>query len=202
MIRPSRAKSSVMNRTPDPTFGVQFSNEFGGNETSVMATASISLSGRVRRAASAEAGSQAVAAAARLRAAELDAARRYQQAQHMARTASKNLDSAEQAALKARYAMDRLKKGYAIGAVNLSDLISTRRVLTLTEQALVDYHVAAERAIEPLLAKAVSLSAFRQAIRRNRDLVASSPFRLIKRRIRRNKKCFFRFTRSPFSDTK
>jgi len=146
-----------MNRTPDPTFGVQFSNEFGGNETSVMETVSIPLSGRVRRAASAEAGSQAIAAAARLRAAELDAARRYEQAQHMARTASKNLDSAEHAALKARYAMDRLKKGYAIGAVNLSDLISTRRVLTLTEQALVDYHVAAEHAY---LTLAVLIDAF------------------------------------------
>ncbi len=142
----TKARRARLDWLPDPTFGVQFSNEFGGNETSVMATVSIPLSGRVRRAASAEAGSQAVVAAARLKAAELDAARRYEQAERMAQAASKNLDNAEQAALKARDAMERLKKGYAIGAVNLSDLISTRRVLTLTEQALVEYHVAAERA--------------------------------------------------------
>ncbi|PQA86475.1 TolC family protein [Hyphococcus luteus] len=142
----AKAKRVRLDRLPDPTFGVQVANEFGGNETSIMATVSIPLSGRARSAAAAEAGSQAVAAAARLRAAELDAARRYDQAKRAARLASKNLNNAENSVITARDAMDRLKKGYAMGAVNLSDLTTTRRTLMMTEQALVDYRVAAERA--------------------------------------------------------
>lgn len=142
----TKAKRARLDRLPDPTFGVQFANEFGGNETSVMATVSIPLGGRARSAAAAEAGSQAVAAAARLRAAELDAQRRYDQAKRAAQIASRNLNNAEASVLTARDAMDRLNKGYAMGAVNLSDLTTTRRTLTMTEQTLVNYRVAAERA--------------------------------------------------------
>lgn len=140
------AKRARLDRLPDPTFGVQVANEFGGNETSLMATVSIPLGGRARRAAAAEAGSQAVAAAARLRAAELDAERRFGQAKRAAEIAARNLSNAEASVRMARDAMDRLKKGYAMGAVNLGDLTATRRTLTMTEQALVDYRVAAERA--------------------------------------------------------
>ncbi|WP_375210602.1 TolC family protein [Hyphococcus sp.] len=140
------AKRARLDRLPDPTFGVQVANEFGGNETSLMATVSIPLGGRARRAAAAEAGSQAVAAAARLRAAELDAERRFGQAKRAAEIAARNLSNAEASVRTARDAMDRLKKGYAMGAVNLGDLTATRRTLTMTEQALVDYRVAAERA--------------------------------------------------------
>ncbi|WP_375205473.1 TolC family protein [Hyphococcus sp.] len=140
------AKRARLDRLPDPTFGVQVANEFGGNETSLMATVSIPLGGRARRAAAAEAGSQAVAAAARLRAAELDAERRFGQAKRAAEIAARNLSNAEASVRTARDAMDRLNKGYAMGAVNLGDLTATRRTLTMTEQALVDYRVAAERA--------------------------------------------------------
>ncbi|MFC2952684.1 TolC family protein [Marinicaulis aureus] len=142
----TKARRARLDQLADPTFGVQFANEFGGNETSVMATVSIPLGGRARRAAAAEAGSQAVAASARLRASELDAVRRYEQAKRAAKTASKNFNNAEDAVRQARSAMDRLKKGYTIGAVALGDLTAARRTLTLTEQALVEYRITAERA--------------------------------------------------------
>ena len=142
----TKARRARLDRLPDPTLGVQFANEFGGNETSVMATFSIPLGGRARSAAASEAGSQAAAAAAKLRAAELDAARRYDQAKRTARAAAANLDNARQAVAKARNAMNSRKQCYAMGAVKLGDLTTTRRTLTMTEQTLVEYRVAAERA--------------------------------------------------------
>lgn len=140
------AKRARLDRLPDPTFGVQIANEFGGNETSVMATVSIPLGGRARSAAVSEAGSRAVAAAAWLKAAELDSRRRFEQAKRAALIASRTLSNAEASVLTARDAMERLKRGYAMGSVNLNDLTATRRILTVTEQALVDHRIAAERA--------------------------------------------------------
>ena len=156
------AQRARLDRLPDPTFGVQVANEFGGNETSLMASVSIPLGGRARQAAAAEAGSRAVAAAARLRAAELDADRRYGQASRAARIASRNLEHAEEAVMRSRDAMDRLKKGYAMGAVNLGDLTATRRTLTMTEQALVEYRIAAERAYLTLAVLQGAFSASQQ----------------------------------------
>ncbi len=142
----TKARRARLNRLPDPTLGVQFSNEFAGNETSLMATVSIPIGGRARGGAAAEAQSMAATAAVKLRAMEIDAARRLDQAKRAAKAAAMNLETAEQAVVRARDAMARLQEGYSIGAVNLSDLISTRRTLTRTEQALVDYRIAAESA--------------------------------------------------------
>jgi cobalt-zinc-cadmium efflux system outer membrane protein len=142
----AQTRRARLDNLPDPTLGVEFSNEFGGRETRLMATLSIPLGGRARRAAADEAGSKAAAATARLRAAEMDETRRYNRAKRAAMTASTNLKTAKAAAQTARDAMDRLRKGYAMGAVNLSDLVTSQRTLSLTEQALVDYRIAAEQA--------------------------------------------------------
>lgn len=142
----AQTRRARLNNLPDPTLGVEFSNEFGGRETKLMATLSIPLGGRARRAAADEAGSKAAAAIARLRAVEMDETRRYDQAKRAARIASMNLKTAEVAAQTARDAMERLKKGNAMGAVNLGDLVASQRTLSLTEQALVDYRIAAEQA--------------------------------------------------------
>ncbi|MEZ5921184.1 MAG: TolC family protein [Parvularculaceae bacterium] len=142
----AKARRARLDRLPDPTLGVHVTNEFGGAETSVLATLSVPLGARARSASAAEAGSMASASAAKMKAAEYEAARREEQALRDVRSASLNLANAESAVQLARDALNRLQKGYAMGAVNLGDLTSTRRTLTETEKALVDYRVGAERA--------------------------------------------------------
>ncbi len=154
-----KARRARLDRLPDPTLGLQVANEFGGAETSLMATVSVPIGGRARRASAKEAASIAKSALADLRAEELDAQRRYDQAKRAAVLAGKNQKNTEEAARRARSASDRLAKGYAMGAVNLGDLVATRRALTLAERALIDYRIEAERAY---LVLAVMNDAFAQ----------------------------------------
>lgn len=148
----ARAKRSRLDRAPDPTLGVSYGNEFGGRETSVMATLSIPLGGRARNAASREANARVTSASAELRAAELEATRWLDQTRREALTAAATLQRVETAAATARDAMERLEKGYAMKAVNLGDLITTRRALAQTEMALVEHRSMAQKAYLRLLA--------------------------------------------------
>lgn len=147
----SQARRARLDRVPDPTVGVSYGNEFGGRETSVMATLSVPIGGR-SRAANAKMTDAAVGrAAAELRVAELEATRRLGQYQREAMAAGRNLKQAEAAMNAARSASSRLQDGYDMKAVGLGELTAARRNLAQTETELTAYRAKIRRSFLRLL---------------------------------------------------
>lgn len=122
-----RLRRTEADRLPDPTFGIGIRNEFGGDETAVVATFSIPLGGQKRRSQVDEASAQARLAAANqhrvlwsLEQAVADAKLRLDRAHQLLVGAQIALESAANA-------LDRLEAGYALGEVGIDNLITVRR---------------------------------------------------------------------------
>ena len=111
----------------DPTFGVDYAEEFDGQESSVMARLSIPFGGNSRRATARE--SEQISAIAKISAQtqEREAVQRYTLIKQAAQVASALLTSAESAADLAQDTLDQVQQGYRIGAVTISDLFIARR---------------------------------------------------------------------------
>lgn len=116
-------------RLPDPTFGVGLRNEFGGDETAVVATFSIPLGGQARRSRADEATAQASIAAAnqrrvlwRLEQTGADARLRLDRADRLLVGAQETLELTVSA-------LDRLEAGYALGEIRIDNLMTVRRRL-------------------------------------------------------------------------
>lgn len=137
-------------RIPDPTFGFQLSNEFGGQERSFLATVSIPLSGRARAAASREAFGRSASAAAQSRAAELEAERRIAAAKRAAAAAVQSLKQAQEAEAAIMRVLDRLEQGRKAGGVRLTELITARRTLYDAQRGLYTQRIAAEQSLMEL----------------------------------------------------
>lgn len=144
------AKRARQDRIPDPTFGLQLTNEFGGQEKSFLATVSIPLSGRTRAATANEAKAQSASAAAQLRAAQLEAERRIEAAKRSATAALSSLKQAKAAQAKIIGALDRLEKGRAAGGVSLIQLMTARRNLYDIQQTLINRRITAEQSLMEL----------------------------------------------------
>lgn len=122
-----QSQRRALYKRPDPTLGLDVTDEFGGRETSVMATISIPIGGKVQKAATREAQAQANTAELEARILLQKARRDYDvavQKKSMAMTALFGAEKARSASLKA---LQRLEAGHAIGAVTLPDLIKARR---------------------------------------------------------------------------
>lgn len=145
------AKRSRADQLPDPTVGLAFSNEFGGEETSLMANLSIPLGGRARRAQADARESDAAVAAARLVRARRDAERQLLTASRAAALSAERFRRADEASALANRAVGRLEEGRRLGAVDLTELIAARRTFVIAEQALVEHRIEAERALETLI---------------------------------------------------
>ena len=114
-------------RLPDPTFGVGLRNDFGGDETAVVATFSIPLGGQARRSRADEATAQARIAAAnqrrvlwRLEQTGADARLRLDRAERLLAGAQATLELTVSA-------LDRLEAGYALGEIRIDNLMTVRR---------------------------------------------------------------------------
>ena len=140
------ARRARLERAPDPLVGLQVAQEFGGDETSFMATLSVPIGGRARKASAAEASASSAAMLARLTSAEREAEQRFAAAERSARAALSNLEVAAAAQESIRRAMERLEKGAAIKAVTLNEVMLVRRNLYDAERSLIERRVEAERA--------------------------------------------------------
>jgi len=133
------AKKLSLRKRPDPTLGLDVTDEFGGRETSIMARISIPIGGKYQKAETREAKALAnigeVEARLNLRSAQRD----YEiavQSLKLSTTALASAKKAEQASLKA---LGRLEQGHKIGAVTLTDLLKARRDHGATERLYVEY---------------------------------------------------------------
>jgi len=139
-----RARRARSEETPDPTVGLDFSNEFGGGETSLMARVTIPLGGSARRAATREMTANATVA-------ELNAITLERQLQQTIDVARQSLRMsitlrarAETAVASSGKVLETIEKGYALGEVTITDLLNSHRSYISAQRTLAQQRAATE----------------------------------------------------------
>lgn len=139
-----RARRARSEETPDPTVGLDFSNEFGGGETSLMARVTIPLGGASRRAATREMTASATVA-------ELNAITLERQLQQTIDAARQSLRMsialrarAETAVASSGKVLETIEKGYALGEVTITDLLNSHRSYISAQRTLAQQRAATE----------------------------------------------------------
>lgn len=145
------ARRAAAERRPDPTIGLGLSNEFGGDETAIMASVSIPIGGRARRSRVNEAQAAVQGAEAEHRQLQWLLTQKVSDARYRLRHAETLLSEAESANATARAALQRLETGFSLGEVRIGDLIATRRTVLETARLVAEQQAARERAYLELL---------------------------------------------------
>lgn len=147
-LRARRARAEEM---PDPTFGMEFTNEFGGSETSLVARVTIPIGGAARKANTRELASSAAFE-------ELNALATERQLQQLLATSKQSAlmsltlsEDAAHAIQASGVAFDRIEEGYRLGEVTISDLITGRRSLLATQRIAAEHRAARDAALLKLL---------------------------------------------------
>lgn len=141
-----RARREALNKRPDPTLGLELSDEFGGRETSLKASISIPIGGKYRRAMVGEAQALAVKSEVETRLAYKLAAREYELAKENANSYAQLISAANASVSATRAAFEQMEKGYALGAITAQDLLIARKSLREAERTYADYVGQAEAA--------------------------------------------------------
>ena len=146
-----RARRARSDQTPDPTFGLDFGNEFGGNETSLMARVTIPIGGSVRRAAKRE--YEATATVAELDAIGLERQlyQTLETTRQSARMSRALHEDAASALESSSLVFEKIRKGYAMGEITVSELISSHRALLSTQRTAAEQRAAMEAAFLKLM---------------------------------------------------
>ena len=121
------ATRSRQDRLPDPSIGLQFSRERGGEENVVGAYVSIPLPGGARRAGADAAQAQADAADRRAAAVEQRIAAEAAAQFHAAQAGYATWQAAQAAADQLGQAADMTARAYKLGEGSLNDLLMARR---------------------------------------------------------------------------
>lgn len=145
------ARRTKADRMPDPSVGFRLFSERGGQEKGVGVLASMPLGGGYRRAAASQASAEA--SAARM---DLANVRRTVEAtsnadMSNARTRLAAWESMAKASERARAAADRTRKGYQLGAIDLSDLLYAERQANDARRTEIAARGEARRAVMKLL---------------------------------------------------
>jgi len=141
-----RAQREGLNKRPDPTVGLAVTDEFGGRETSVMATLSIPLGGKLRRATVNEAQAQALKSEVEARLSYQMAERDFKLSQDTAKSYDRLIAAAEAAREASRASLVQMEKGYALGAITAQEMIIARQSLRDAERSYAEYAGQAEAA--------------------------------------------------------
>lgn len=141
-----RAQREALNKRPDPTVGLAVSDEFGGRETSVMASISIPLGGKLRQAKRGEAQAHVVKSEIEARLSYQMAAREYELFRGNAKSYAGLIAAADAARAASRAAVTQIEKGYALGAITAQEVIIARKSLRDAERIYADYLGQAEAA--------------------------------------------------------
>jgi len=134
-----QAERQSLYKRPDPTLGLDITDEFGGRETSVVATISIPIGGRAKKAASQETFAYANMAEVEAKLSLEVSKREFERAVQDARLNRTALASALKAKNASLTALERLEAGYKIGDVTLPDLLKAGRSYGEAEQIYARY---------------------------------------------------------------
>lgn len=129
------AERARRERLPDPSIGVAWSRERGGEENVVGAYISIPLPGGARSAAADAAGAQQVAAGHRAGAVRQKIAAEAAALFHSARAAVPAWQATRTAALRLNESARLSERAYQLGEGNLSELLASRRLANEAELA-------------------------------------------------------------------
>ncbi|HPF23873.1 MAG TPA: TolC family protein [Hyphomonas sp.] len=147
-----RARRARADETPDPTFGMEFTNEFGGGETSLMARVTIPIGGSARKASTRELASSATVA-------ELNAIGTERQLQQLIETSKQSAllsltlsEEAARAMEASTLVLGRIQQGYTLGEITISDLITSRRSHLATQRTAAEQRAALDAALLKLIA--------------------------------------------------
>lgn len=147
-----RARRVRAEEVPDPTFGMEFTNEFGGDETSLMARVTIPIGGSARKAATREMAATASVA-------ELNAIGVERQLQQLIENAKQSAllsltlsEEAQRAMEASALVLDRIQKGYTLGEITIGDLITSRRSHLATQRTAAEQRAALDTALLKLIA--------------------------------------------------
>jgi len=147
-LRARRARADEM---PDPTFGMEFTNEFGGDETSLVARVTIPIGGAARKANTRELASSAAFE-------ELNALKTERQLQQLVETSKQSArlsltlsEEAKKTELASGIVLSRIEEGYRLGEVTINDLISGRRSLLATQRIAAEHRAARDAALLNLI---------------------------------------------------
>ena len=147
-LKARRARSDEM---PDPTFGMEFTNEFGGGETSLMARVTIPIGGSARRASTREMTASATVAEMNAISVERELQQTIETAKQSARLSLALYDEATNALEASALVLEKIEQGYAMGEITITDLISSRRSHVSTQRTAAEHRAAMDAALLKLV---------------------------------------------------
>jgi cobalt-zinc-cadmium efflux system outer membrane protein len=147
-----KAQRARMEKRPDPTFGLDFGNEFGGSETSVMARVSIPIGGSARRAYAQEMSATATVAELDRVTAQREAFQAVQAARQSLGAAMTLYEKSLETAESSRKILETIQKGYDYGEITITEFLNGRRALISAERTVAEQRARLESAVLHLLA--------------------------------------------------
>lgn len=141
------SRRAVLDRRPDPTFGLRVFNERGGAETGVGVTVSVPFGGAARSAAADRQASAAAISEARYQMVVRDVEAEGRNDVAKARAGLIAWRRASEASAAAAQAVDRVGRAYALGERDLTDLLAARRQLFDARRAELVSRAAAQGAL-------------------------------------------------------
>lgn len=145
------AQRARRNRLPDPTVGVEYSDEFGGQENSVMARISIPIGGRYRSATADRASSTASLRQLEYVQAARTAQQRFALLQNVLRMGATSLAQAEKVETTTTEIANRLDAGYRKNAVHVDQLIRAQMAARMAERERIRQQSEFERSVMKLV---------------------------------------------------
>jgi outer membrane protein TolC len=140
-LQARRARSESM---PDPTLGLDFGNEFGGSETSIMARITIPIGGSARRAYTQEMSASAKVAELNAITMERQFLQALEAARHSLRASIVMRDKVQKASESAARVLDSIRKGYELNEITLTELLNSRRAYISTQRTAAEQRAKLE----------------------------------------------------------
>jgi outer membrane protein, heavy metal efflux system len=148
--RSSMASRIAKNRTADPSFGFRVFSERDGAERGAGIVASIPIGGKHRSALADHAASEASAAFAELNYAKVNVQETADSDLAQAKYRMRAWQAASAALMHSQAALGRTRRGYELGAIDLSDLLAEQRLNKEANVAEIMARTEALRAIAKL----------------------------------------------------
>ncbi len=147
-----KARRARLEKRPDPTFGLDFGNEVGGSETSVMARVSIPIGGSARRAYAREMSASATVAELDRVTAQREAFQAVQSARQSIGAAMTLYDKSLETAESSRKILDTIQKGYEYGEITITEFLNGRRAYISAQRMVAEQRARLEGDVLHLLA--------------------------------------------------
>lgn len=147
-----QARRARSERLPDPTVGLDFGNEFGGSETSIMARITIPIGGSARRAYSREMSASATVSELNTIGVERELYQTIEAARHSLRASIDMHEKALQASHASAQVLENIRKGFELGEITVTELLNSRRTFISTQRTAAEQRAKLEADLLMLIA--------------------------------------------------